>query len=67
MILNVETLTLAVHPPAVIGAALKILQVGGSSLADDQMRRVVGSAYLFKTYREEIMGLVREMEASVAP
>jgi hypothetical protein len=66
MRIDVSKLSLAVCSPAVVGSALKIVQAGGSELTDDKMRRVVGSAYLFKQHQEEILHLVREMEQATA-
>lgn len=64
MILDLSKLNLALISPAVAGAALKIMQSGGLELPEDKMRRAAGSAYLFKTHRDEILGLVRDMERS---
>ena len=64
MMLNVEKLPLALVSPSVAGAALKILQLGGSSLPEDKMRRAMGSAYLFSKHKDEILDLVKDMESA---
>lgn len=64
MIIDLSRVQLAVHSPAVVGAAVKIYQAGGVELTEDQLRRACGSAYLFKTHRDDIMGLVAEMDRS---
>lgn len=53
---------LAITKPSVIGAAIKILALGGSQLSEKQQARAVGSSYLMKTEGEEILALVRELE-----
>lgn len=53
---------LAVSKPSIIGAAIKILALGGSSLSEKEQIRAAGSSYLMKTEGEEILALVREFE-----
>lgn len=66
MIIDVSRLPLVVNSLPVAGAALRIVQAGGSTLEEEQMRRAVGSPYLFTRYGEEILDLVRLMESSAA-
>ena len=57
---------LAVHKPAVIGAAMRIFALGGSSLSDAERGRAGGSAYLYSTHSAVIMDLVAEFERRAA-
>jgi hypothetical protein len=67
MIIEIDNLNLALVSPAVAGAALKILALGGSKLDAKQMGRAAGSAHLIKTHEEEIRTLVGLMEEHAVP
>ncbi len=64
MIINLEPLRsrLAVTKPSVIGAAIRIVALGGGSLTEKEMARAIGSAYLMNAEGDEIRALVQELE-----
>lgn len=49
----------------VVGAAVRILVAGGSTLSEKEARRASGaSPYLWRTRGRQILSLVQEMEAA---
>jgi hypothetical protein len=62
MKVDMTDIPLHLFSPAAVGSALKIYQAGGLKLTEPQMRRVVASNHLFKTYQREILGLVQQLE-----
>lgn len=52
----------AVVKPTVVGAAVRVFLLGGSSLTDKEAGQACGSPYLFKENRDAILGLVSELE-----
>jgi hypothetical protein len=56
----------AILKPTVVGAALRVYLLGGSSLNDKQLEQAAGSAYLMRENGVEVMALVVEMESRTA-
>jgi hypothetical protein len=62
--MNIDGLqpVLAIHSPNVIGAAMRILALGGSKLSESERAMACGSKYLLTRNGEAIMTLVATFE-----
>lgn len=64
--MNIDTTGLAgiaaTTKPSVIGCAVRIFLLGGSSMDEERAKHATGSPHLFKTHKAEIMRFVEALE-----